>query len=666
MPAISKLSEEMFWNNQATPLVVINGEDLRLPKLINRIGGASVRAIDLSATSDRDEILRRQDLSDWLMRNKSVRTALKENMLRPDIPLESDSFLHEFNPEWEAGSCFMQRLRTLSEVMEKSLKQKAPPAVRRFAKQLRDSLSEAEALEQQFQTVAFDYISRAALLSGVVDFVSPASGCSGVLSQKATVSGYRLHCYEPLQYRRWEYDKRRQNWADNHPILSAPKRIAMALWNRRYDRVVYGQQVIDSLPKELEHVLQRVGNQILANDDMSNMATWHLKLAFNYADGELRVKVIDMRVRFTDERGDLNPGVHTSERSKALEHELLTKFRGYSWMHKRRLVRQHRRIFRKSAGVHLARVHAAFVHNNLPEGAGDFFSKEGALVENRAFEEKFGLYALKGLCLEEDDLPVKALYEKVLTYRLWVTSRIHQLYELSRVVETMSATAVSGGLPFEFPDVLKTHEHLIRFDSITPTHLIGQLSAKGVSLTASDLMPIKDLAKLNGKVVFLTGHNAGGKTVTQESLAETVYLAQCGLPVFGENVAFNPKEVMAVVFIERGAGSTAELLLRKIKATLEAVSKSDPARTLVVLDELGTGTQEVDGDQLARQVLAKLHNVGCSVLCSTQIMSLAQHAEQELGALMFQVDRDRHITPGIGRGDVVGLADKVGLTEFLH
>ena len=221
-------------------------------------------------------------------------------------------------------------------------------------------------------------------------------------------------------------------------------------------------------------------------------------------------------------------------------------------------------------------------------------------------------------------------------------------------------------MPFEFPDVLETHEHLIRFDSLMPTHLIGQATAKGDMLRAMDLRPIKGLSKLNGKVVFLTGHNAGGKTVTQESLAEMVYLAQCGLPVFGENIAFNPKEVMAVVFIERGAGSTAELLLRKIKATLEVVTQSDPARTLVVLDELGTGTQEMDGDQLARQVLARLHQIGCSVLCSTQIMSLAQHAEKELGALMFQVDRARTITPGIGRGDVVGLADRVGLTEYLQ
>ena len=656
----------MFWNNGASALTVINQEDLRLPRLLDRIGATSLQAISMVATSDRDEILRRQELADWLLRNKTVRAVLTEESLRPDIPLSAHGFLFEFNPEREASSGFMERLRCLSDVIEKSLKQKTPDVVRRFAKTLRDTLDSAEAAERDFQSVAFDYIGRAANLSGTVNFVRAAGKSGGVVSSKAVVSGYRLHCYEPLAYRRWEYDSKGQEWADHHPVMSAPKRAAMALWNRRYDRVVYGQQVIDTLPEELESIVCRAGQQILAEDDMSSQANWCLKFAFRYLDGELRLKLIDMYVDFTDDRNKPNYRVDDQARSRALTHDLLTSFRGYSWWHKRRLMRHDRWIARRSVRDHLQRMHKAFIHTNLSEAAGEYFSEEGKVVEDRRFAEKFGLYALQGLCTEEDDLPVKPLYERVLAYRQWTAARVHQLFELTRVLKKMQTVATSGDLPFEFFDVLETQDHLIRFDSIIPTHLIGQAGADGEKLSAADLHPIRDLAKLNGKVVFLTGHNAGGKTVTQESLAEMVYLAQCGLPVFGENVAFNPKEVLAVVFIERGAGSTAELLLRKTRDTLAAVTESDPARTLVVLDELGTGTQELDGDQLARQVLARLHQIGCSVLCSTQIQSLAQHAEEELGALMFQVDRTRAITPGIGRGDVAGLADRVGLTEYLQ
>jgi hypothetical protein len=442
-------------------------------------------------------------------------------------------------------------------------------------------------------------------------------------------------------------------------------RAMAALWNRRYDRVVYGGQVISTLPTRLEEIIERAGAEVLTNDDMQDAADWRLTFAFHYLNGELRVKIIDMQVNYTKERSDdtrLKASRH--QRSKMLEHDLLTSFPGYSRRQLRHLQEQASQIDAQSASDHLARVHKAFIHTNLPGGAGEFFSEEGKLIEDCKFQDEFRDYALKGLFHEAG--PVKELFDHVTAYRSWVSARFEQLRALSGVLSNMQRVSRDGDWPLTMPEVLGESEHLLRFTSLIPTQLIGQATSTGEVLDVSDLVPIQDFTKLNGELVFLTGHNAGGKTVTQETLAETLYLAQCGLPVFGEGVAFNPKEVLAVVFIERGAGSTAELLLRKIKATLATVSESDPARTLVVLDELGTGTQEVDGDQLARQVLARLQHIGCSVLASTQIMSLAKYAETDLGALMFQVDRDRHITPGIGRGDVTGLAERVGLSEFLH
>lgn len=657
MVATTQFPEITFWNNDAAPLRVVNKRDLQVPKLMQRIG-ASKRGINVSATSDRDEIIRRQELVQWLLNNPSVQTVLAEQELQPEISSRPSLFLDEFNPERSSSSRFMEQLHAVLAVIDVS--EDPPASVQAFANEVRESITNAMNTEGSFATTASDHLQRAAMLSGVVDFVRPAVTKSYVDTNTAVVSGYRLHCHKPLNDRRINLPQ----WFDEHTWLGAPARRLTEFWNRQYDRVIYGGRVIDTLPETLRQVILQAGREILEADDMENGASWRLQFAFTYQDSELRVKVIDMQVSFEDKYGTVRKAAAGHHRSRILEHNFLTNFPGYSRRQMSRLRRCQRQINKQSAGDHLARVHQAFVHNNLPEGAGEFFSRDGKVVTDSAFEREFRDYALEGLFHQEG--PVKVLYQEVLAYRQSVAERVAQLKDLSQVVTNMQKVAQEGDWPLELPQVLESGEHMIRFASLIPTQLLGQKRADGHVLKPEDLVPVADLAKLNGKLVFVTGHNAGGKTVTQETLAETLYLAQCGLPVFGQGVAFNPKEVLAVVFIERGAGSTAELLLQKITDTLAVVSESNPARTLVIIDELGTGTQELDGDHLARQVLARLQSIGCSVLGSTQIMSLAQYAEDELGALMFQVDRERRITPGIGSGDVSGLATRVGLDQYLH
>ena len=45
---------------------------------------------------------------------------------------------------------------------------------------------------------------------------------------------------------------------------------------------------------------------------------------------------------------------------------------------------------------------------------------------------------------------------------------------------------------------------------------------------------------------------------------------------------------------------------------------------------------------------------------------MSEFAQQELGALVFQLGRDRSITAGIGDGDVEVLAEQVGLADLLN
>ena len=124
----------------------------------------------------------------------------------------------------------------------------------------------------------------------------------------------------------------------------------------------------------------------------------------------------------------------------------------------------------------------------------------------------------------------------------------------------------------------------------------------------------------------LTGYHGGGKTVTSLAVVTNIFLAQSGLPVFGQGFRLNVKDVLGMMFIERGGGSTCELLLDKIVIILKEIQNVHNSKVVLVLDEVGTGTQEMDGHKLGKDVLSKLSNIGVSVLFSTQIQSLAEFA----------------------------------------
>ena len=116
--------------------------------------------------------------------------------------------------------------------------------------------------------------------------------------------------------------------------------------------------------------------------------------------------------------------------------------------------------------------------------------------------------------------------------------------------------------------------------------------------------------------------------MTSLAVVTNIFLAQSGLPVFGQGFRLNVKDVLGMMFIERGSGSTCELLLDKIVKILKEIKHVHNSKVVLVLDEVGTGTQEMDGYKLGQDVLSKLSELGVSVLFSTQIMALAEFAKK--------------------------------------
>jgi DNA mismatch repair protein MutS2 len=143
-------------------------------------------------------------------------------------------------------------------------------------------------------------------------------------------------------------------------------------------------------------------------------------------------------------------------------------------------------------------------------------------------------------------------------------------------------------------------------------------------------------------LLVITGPNAGGKTVTLKTLALLALMAQSGLHVPAAEGARLPvvSQVFAIVGDDQSVAenlSTFSAFVRLLKDVLERVDD----RSLVVLDELGAGTDPDDGAALAQAVLEELAERGALCIASTHLEPLKGFASTHPRARNASVEFDQ-------------------------
>lgn len=131
------------------------------------------------------------------------------------------------------------------------------------------------------------------------------------------------------------------------------------------------------------------------------------------------------------------------------------------------------------------------------------------------------------------------------------------------------------------------------------------------------------------KVIVITGPNAGGKTVALKTTGMLVLMAQSGIPIpaspdsnfhFFEKVLVDIGDAQSI----EDDLSTFSSHLKNIKNIINSTTK----RTLVLLDEIGTGTDPTEGVAIAIGVLITLRDKGAIVLATTHHGLLKLYANQ--------------------------------------
>jgi DNA mismatch repair protein MutS2 len=152
-------------------------------------------------------------------------------------------------------------------------------------------------------------------------------------------------------------------------------------------------------------------------------------------------------------------------------------------------------------------------------------------------------------------------------------------------------------------------------------------SAKSASRQLEAVVPIDIRLGSDFDLLLITGSNTGGKTVTLKTTALMVVMAQCGMHIPARRGATIP--VMADVLIDIGDEQSLEQSLSTFGAHIKRIGYIiETARrgTLVLLDELGSGTDPDEGGAIGQAILDELLDSGCLAMATTHLSVLKAYA----------------------------------------
>jgi len=267
----------------------------------------------------------------------------------------------------------------------------------------------------------------------------------------------------------------------------------------------------------------------------------------------------------------------------------------------------------------------------------------------------------------------------------WREAQVAERAEVERILDELSVLVATNAMQLR-----DTLEALARFDfwsakaqlaadmdgsraETTPRPEVILLEARHPGLTGR-VVPI-DIRLGDGyTALVVTGPNTGGKTVTLRTLGLLSLMHQAGLHIPAEAGSRLPvfRDVFADIGDEQSIAQSLSTFSGHLRRIIAIVAAAGPG-TLVLLDELGAGTDPTEGSALAQALLDHFIRAGALVAATTHYAELKAYAHTTPAARNASVEFDLEtlsptyrLTIGLpGGSQAFSIAERLGLPDSI-
>ena len=256
--------------------------------------------------------------------------------------------------------------------------------------------------------------------------------------------------------------------------------------------------------------------------------------------------------------------------------------------------------------------------------------------------------------------------------------------EINRIIAAMSARVGTFA-----PYFCESYEMLVRLDLCFAKAKLArkmraeapQLTKKGGICLRQARHPLIDSAKIVANdievggeydTLVVTGPNTGGKTVTIKTAGLLTLMASCGLMI--PAMSTSSVCVCDAVFADIGDEQSIEQSLSTFSSHITNIIKileDVTPNSLVLLDELGAGTDPVEGAALAIAIIERLRKIGCRTIATTHYAEIKMFALQTPGVENASCEFDvaslkptyRLLTGVPGRSNAFAISQRLGMSD---